>query len=136
MPTAYATIPFSIPLAAAYFSSSPTARSNAESIPSAPRNEMMTIMILVVSNWTIVRSESLVVLPNGAKLIGKHRQPLDLDFAPANARVDFAGLPDTEYDRRLHPIQVERARRVERFQGDQVVDVHDGIDPVQVLPLA
>lgn len=50
-------------------------------------------------------------------------------------RIDFTRLPDTEDDRRLNPIQVERARRVQGFQGNQVVDVHHGINPVEVFSL-
>ena len=61
----HVTTPVSIPVAVAYVSKSSLARWTTASILSAPRNEIMTIMILVVSNWTIVRSESLVVLPNG-----------------------------------------------------------------------
>ncbi|NLX99584.1 MAG: hypothetical protein GXY83_25900 [Rhodopirellula sp.] len=61
----YSITPASIWLAAAKCYSNPVARARASSISFAPKNEMMTIMIRVVSSRTIARSESLVVLPNG-----------------------------------------------------------------------
>ena len=61
----HSTIPISIPVAAAYRCKSPAARSKVKSITSAPRKEITTIFILAVSSRTIVRSESLVVLPKG-----------------------------------------------------------------------
>ena len=61
----YRTTLVSISLAPAHLASNLTARCNAASIPSGPRKEMTSIMILVVSRRIMARSESLVVLPRG-----------------------------------------------------------------------
>lgn len=68
--------------------------------------------------------------------VSKHRQSFNLDLAPADSSIGLARRPRPKGDRRAYLIQVECACRVERLQGDEVVDVYDGVDPVKLLALS
>ena len=61
---------------------------------------------------------------------------VEVELAAADARVALAGQAHAENDGRPEVFAVEGPGRVQRLEGNEVIDVHHRVDPVQLLALA